>query len=189
MFFREGYAGASIDRITALAGVSKATVYSHFGSKEDLLLAVVEEVVEPLKAEYAVALDPAARIDDWLVQLGRMLVRKALLPEVIAIERLIIAEALRFPELGRSYRSVAIDSSLALFVPRLEEAVARGELCRCDPQRAIRHFANLCAGNFHQNALFNDDAGPDPVAVERHIRDTVDLFLHGISPASQQAGA
>ncbi|OCG89579.1 TetR/AcrR family transcriptional regulator, partial [Xanthomonas euvesicatoria] len=36
MFMEQGYAGVSMDGIAAQAGVSKLTVYSHFGDKESL---------------------------------------------------------------------------------------------------------------------------------------------------------
>jgi AcrR family transcriptional regulator len=118
MFFLEGYAGASMDRITARAGVSKATVYSHFRSKEELLLAVVEAVVLPIQSDYRTALDTSAPFEPWLRALGDLLVRKILLPDVVALERLVIAEALRFPELGRIFRSIAVDASLQVLRPR-----------------------------------------------------------------------
>ena len=35
-FLAKGYSTASMDRVAAAAGVSKATVYSHFGDKETL---------------------------------------------------------------------------------------------------------------------------------------------------------
>jgi AcrR family transcriptional regulator len=45
-FARHGYAGASVDRIAAAAGLSKGTFYWHFESKEALFLALVEERID-----------------------------------------------------------------------------------------------------------------------------------------------
>src|SRR5690606_35877710 len=42
MFTRLGFDGASMDQIAAEAGVSKLTVYSHFGDKESLFAAAVQ---------------------------------------------------------------------------------------------------------------------------------------------------
>ncbi|WP_330970248.1 TetR/AcrR family transcriptional regulator, partial [Lysobacter sp. A3-1-A15] len=39
MFTQYGFGGASMDQIAAEAGVSKLTVYSHFGDKETLFAA------------------------------------------------------------------------------------------------------------------------------------------------------
>ena len=42
LFSRDGYERTSVDAIAAEAGVSKRTVYNHFGDKENLFLAVVQ---------------------------------------------------------------------------------------------------------------------------------------------------
>ena len=45
-FLKHGYAGTSMDQIAKVAGVSKATVYSHFGDKESLFNAVIQDLVQ-----------------------------------------------------------------------------------------------------------------------------------------------
>ena len=41
LFLRDGYARTSVDAIAAEAGVSKRTIYNHYGDKESLFLSVV----------------------------------------------------------------------------------------------------------------------------------------------------
>lgn len=43
LFNREGYHATGIDRILAESGVAKMTLYKHFKSKDELILAVLEE--------------------------------------------------------------------------------------------------------------------------------------------------
>lgn len=50
---RRGYAGASVARIIARAGVSRATFYQHFRSREDCFLAAHEHTLEQLRARVA----------------------------------------------------------------------------------------------------------------------------------------
>ena len=42
LFYRDGYHATGIDRILAESGVAKMTLYKHFKSKEELILAVLE---------------------------------------------------------------------------------------------------------------------------------------------------
>src|ERR1700758_4878354 len=50
LFASDGYERTSVDAIAAEAGVSKRTVYSHFGDKESLFLSVVRETYEGMLA-------------------------------------------------------------------------------------------------------------------------------------------
>src|SRR5213076_2188762 len=50
VFADKGYYDASIDEIAARAGIAKGTVYLHFASKEDLLVALVERQINEFLA-------------------------------------------------------------------------------------------------------------------------------------------
>ena len=62
--YEKGYAGASLDQILAASGVTKGALYHHFGSKADLAIAVVDEVILPLFLE--IWIDPVRGSDDPL---------------------------------------------------------------------------------------------------------------------------
>src|SRR5690349_12123523 len=59
VFLREGYTRASVDAIAAEAGVSKQTVYNHFGDKENLFLSVTGAAQDDAVARVNVTLDEA----------------------------------------------------------------------------------------------------------------------------------
>ncbi|MGN8545824.1 TetR/AcrR family transcriptional regulator [Bradyrhizobium sp. 13971] len=44
VFFRSGFAGASVDEVIAKVGGSKRTIYSYFGNKEQLFATIVGEI-------------------------------------------------------------------------------------------------------------------------------------------------
>ncbi len=50
LFAKGGYTAIGIDRIIAEAGVAKMTMYKHFPSKQDLILAVLQERDEAFRA-------------------------------------------------------------------------------------------------------------------------------------------
>ncbi len=51
VFLKEGFGGASMDQVAAAAGVSKMTVYRHFGSKEELFAGVITESCQRIVAD------------------------------------------------------------------------------------------------------------------------------------------
>ena len=183
VFFQEGYAGASMDRITAEAGVSKATVYNHFRSKEELLLAVVDDVIVPFHTDYRAVLDHEAPFLEWLTALAIAVARKATTPETIALTRLMMAESRRFPELGRIFVHAAVESTLDLYQPKFEQAVATGILRTGNVRAMIERFLEACATRPQRAFLYSAPNPMTPAEIEAHARETVQYFLHGYSVA------
>lgn len=71
MFRREGYHRASLERIAAEAGFTTGAVYSAFGSKADVMLALVAARAEQRRAEWAELLDSVASVEDFVTELAR----------------------------------------------------------------------------------------------------------------------
>jgi len=179
VFFEDGYAGASMDRITARAGVSKATIYANFRSKEEVLRAVVQAMVEPIADQYETLTSRTAEFDEWLLALGKQVARNAVLPDVIALERLVLGEALRFPELGKLFYEHAIQAALRSFRPRFEAAIEAGYLRPCDPAMALARFAQWCTGSLRREVIMNLRPYPDQAEIDAFAADAVAAFLQG----------
>ncbi|MEP6899717.1 MAG: helix-turn-helix domain-containing protein, partial [Rhodanobacter sp.] len=58
LFIRNAFAGTSMDAIAADAGVSKLTVYSHFGDKDNLFREVIRSRIQDLLPEETYFFDP-----------------------------------------------------------------------------------------------------------------------------------
>jgi AcrR family transcriptional regulator len=107
-FLAHGYAATSMDRVAAAAGVSKATVYSHFQDKQGLFTALIEQLVqgEFRSTFYADpnphATPPAPKV--FLRALAyRCLDMSTQNQQFLNFMRLIIGESGRFPELARIF--------------------------------------------------------------------------------------
>ncbi|WP_254216788.1 TetR/AcrR family transcriptional regulator [Synechococcus sp. CCY 9618] len=106
-FLAQGYAATSMDRVARAAGVSKATVYSHYADKESLFQALSRHLIERRFAllfggDQVAALPPDPR--QALQALARrMLAVHATQPEFLAFLRLLIGESDRFPALAQGF--------------------------------------------------------------------------------------
>jgi len=71
VFEREGYHGASLERIAATAGFTKGAVYSTFESKADVMLALLEERAEWMQADLTEILAAASTAEEFVVAIAR----------------------------------------------------------------------------------------------------------------------
>lgn len=106
-FLKGGYAATSMDKVAKAAGVSKATVYSHFGDKESLFNAVIQDLARD-KFQTVMGLDkPQSLSEDPKQVLSAMATR--MLDNAKSdrnfhnFMRIVIGESGRFPELAKAY--------------------------------------------------------------------------------------
>ncbi|GGY24427.1 TetR/AcrR family transcriptional regulator [Streptomyces omiyaensis] len=179
-FLAEGYSAASMDAVTARSGVSKATVYKHFGSKERLFLAVIGDVLRKTCADLEPAGQAIAAAPDLRSALVRLTTDRArilLRPDVMALRRLVIGEIDRFPQLGRLWCRVGHDVDDGPLVEALTALDARGDLAVPDPKLAARQLVAATVGVPQLVRTFSPEAEIDEAELERVIGSGVDLFL------------
>jgi AcrR family transcriptional regulator len=139
-FLAHGYAGTSMDRIATAAGVSKATVYSHFQDKEGLFTALIEQLV---KGKFRSLFEPSAE-DLKLaprIFLGKLANRFLDLsvnePQFLNFMRLIIGESGRFPQLAQAFVRNVEQTSFGMLQQYL---AACPQLKLADPEATARIF-------------------------------------------------
>ena len=67
VFISTGYELASMDKIAETAGVSKRTVYNHFGSKENLFQAIVNDFLSQRQNLKAITYNPKVSLEEQLL--------------------------------------------------------------------------------------------------------------------------
>jgi AcrR family transcriptional regulator len=71
LFYSEGLHSVGIDRIIAAAGVTRATLYRHFPSKDDLVVAYLTQADEAIRTRVHAARTQGASPDDIVRTVGR----------------------------------------------------------------------------------------------------------------------
>jgi AcrR family transcriptional regulator len=180
VFFEQGYAATSIDAIIERVGGSKRTIYAEFGSKEGLFTALVSEtsdaVLDALSAERFAGKD----LDEVLLEFGRKLMQIYMSPALIGVYRSILSEALRFPDLARTFYDKGPGRAADRLAEVLEAARARGEIRLPDARAAADHFVGLFRDNLHLQVVLGLRAPPSAAEAEAAVRSAVGLFLHGV---------
>ena len=140
--FREnGYAAASMDRVTARAGVSKRTVYRYFESKEALFHAIVANLWGRFADSLDLHYEKGRDIRDQLTDLARAEGDLLSSEDTMMMVRMVMSEVLRRPELAETMQD-KIDFR-ASFVDMLQQASDDGQLRVEDPALAADEFLAL----------------------------------------------
>lgn len=175
-FFDHGYASASIEAIAAAAGVSKVTVYNHFGDKRALFAAAVEDECENIRGHLLFD-DTGESIRERLIDFGDSMIEFLSRPEMIRFEQRMAADIEHEPELGRCFLDAGPHRMLRALAGLLERERERGTLRLDDPMQAAEHLAAMCKGLADMERRFTGHSDPDEA--KRRVRSAVDLFLAG----------
>jgi TetR/AcrR family transcriptional regulator, mexJK operon transcriptional repressor len=181
LFLRNGYLGTSMDEVAALARVSKQTVYKAFSDKESLfseiVIGAVNEAAEPVHAS-VLALEDTGEVEADLRSFARQLLRRVMQPRILQLRRLVIGEAGRFPELGRTFYDQGPGRTIAALAAAFERLAGRGVLQLDDPLLAAAHFNWLVMSIPLNQAMFlGDDEPPASAELDRWADAGVRAFL------------
>ena len=143
VFLDNGFRGTSMDTIARAANVAKQTVYQHFVGKERLFAEVVRRAVDAVAAPVAAEIEQLGSGSDLATDLTELAVRhldSVLQPRVLALRRLVIAEASRFPELGQAFFEQGPGRTMNGLAARFAELAREGRLRVADPSTAAAEF-------------------------------------------------
>jgi AcrR family transcriptional regulator len=182
VFLRHGYVGATTDEVAARASVSKQTLYKQFADKQRLFAEVILETTVQLVDGLTTVAGTLRDTDDvrtGLRELAAGFHRGLLDPDVLRLRRLIIAEADRFPAVGRAWFDRGFDRSLVILGESLQQLADRGLLRRLgDPTLAAYQFAGLVMYQPMNQAMFaGTDALPSAETLDRIADAAVETFL------------
>jgi AcrR family transcriptional regulator len=186
LFRTQGFDKTSVSEITAEVGGSKATIYSHFPSKEELFVECMMAAAEnymagPLKHLDTSSTDPAVALFDF----GRSFLSFICSPEQLEVRRLMIAEAARSGT-GKLFfdRITALRTRVSAF---MSACMACGAFRRDDPALAADHLGALLEAEILEPLLLHVREGsPSEGEIMLAARRAVAAFLRAYAPAGRQ---
>jgi TetR/AcrR family transcriptional repressor of mexJK operon len=177
LFAREGFAGASMDQIAAEAGVSKLTVYSHFGDKEALFAAAIRAKCEEMLPSDLFNLELKGPLRQQLKAIASGFFALISSDEAISTHRMMLAPGNADDPLRKLFWEAGPKRTQDEFCAFLQARMAAGELDIADPERATQQFFALLKGELHGRMLCGLCARPPRGEVTAHIDAAVDMFL------------
>ncbi|WP_451983613.1 TetR/AcrR family transcriptional regulator [Azospirillum endophyticum] len=182
LFLEHGYSAVSMDAVAKRANVSKATLYAHFGSKEELFRAMV--ACECANSVMAGVWDEAMKLPatDGLRLIGKTFVLFIASPKALGLYRMVLGEVLRLPELAQAFYESGPAETFQRARQFMAHAAEKGELAITDCDLATHQFFGLLKANMHMKLLLCLSERPSDAELERFVDAAVDLFVKGYAP-------
>lgn len=177
VFLEVGYSAATMAGIAERAGVSTATLYKHFTSKSELLGSVVENVYEEMSRTWSWEATRGMKPEEALSSLARHYTRQILTVKIDALMRVVIAEVMRFPELGLEFQARGMGPRYRNLENYLTEQVKLGTLKINDVPLAARHFTGMVNENFFWPRLLDVTLETSEKELDHIIDEAVTTFM------------
>jgi len=185
IFVGRGFEGASIDEIATAARAGKPTIYARFGDKRALFTAVVTRDVLCRIAQFNSEAPTEGTIEERLAHQGIAMLHWTLDNERMALMRLAVAEAQRFPDLASTVSRAARQLSTEVAARFLGEMAQSGELATL-PAFAPKHlavtarfFLDLVIVPMLLRGLFEHKVETLEAEIGPHVARSVAFFLAG----------
>mgnify|MGYP001041078682 CR=1 FL=1 len=176
LFTTQGFDGVSMDQIAAEAGVSKLTVYSHYGDKETLFAAAAKAYCDQQLPGSLFEPRPDLPLRERLLQIGRVFFAMVASPEAVAAHRMLSTPQMAETAVPRMFWDAGPQRVQDAFAELLRARMAAGQLAIDDVPRAASQFFALLKGEPHAQQVFGCGALRNG-DTEAHLAATVDLFL------------
>lgn len=176
LFIEQGFGAVTMEAIAADAGASKVTLYSYFSGKEDLFAAFVAEAGKGILEKLDISGEHKEPYNA-LTQLGSSYLDLVTRPDVVNLNRLLIGEAGRHPQLSRIFYENGARQTLIFICNTIENLMIQGLLRRKDLRTAGLQFKSLCDAGLVERQLWGLDQTPSEEVKAEAVRSAIETFL------------
>ncbi|WP_187366525.1 TetR/AcrR family transcriptional regulator [Trebonia kvetii] len=181
LFLKDGFDNTSMDAIAASAGVSKTTLYAHFGDKAGMFRAVFEERGSALDLDLdQLALRESASAEERLHDVLLTVLHEALSGPGLAFLRVLVTESARQPELAQTLFRRGQPHVFDVIGALLEEDARDHGYRLADPAAHGMLLVRMTVGSLQVDALCDTAFRPAPGFLARHARWVLDMFLRSL---------
>ena len=166
----------SMDEIARRAGVSKQTIYNHYGSKAELVRIMAERRVHEITAPLG-APDAMENPQEALAAFARILLNAAFQTKGAGLYRTAILHAPEMPDVALALWEAGPKASRARLAEFLALETKAGRLFCPKPAEAAEFFAGMVVGSYQTGQLLGIEVGLDAAKIERIATEASFRFL------------
>ncbi|MET0241079.1 MAG: TetR/AcrR family transcriptional regulator [Sphingobium sp.] len=179
MFLEKGFEQTTIDAIASTLGMTKRTIYARYEDKAALFKAAVQQAIERwIMPDETLASLETDDLEGSLFAIARMRVAHVLTPQGMKMQRILAAEAYRFPEIFTAAYDQGSKPVIAFLAGLLQRHHDAGAIDVPRPFMAATVFLGMVVGGPTRPVAVG--IKPDPAAVEDRLTFSVKLFLEGV---------
>jgi AcrR family transcriptional regulator len=181
-FAAKGYAATNMEGVARRAGVSTKTLYRLIPNKAALFEAMITERIDRFASVVRLRAcdgrDIKAALREALIVCGELVLDG----EVIALQRLILADSKKFPEIAETFYHKAIRRTEHTLGNWLQAQSERGLIRIDDAEATAGMLLGMLVFQPQRAVLFAHAPPPDRQQLERRAEAVADLFLRGSEP-------
>jgi AcrR family transcriptional regulator len=178
-FAANGFARANIESVARRAGISTKTLYRLIPNKAALFEAMVtdrlDQFVSTVRLRACEGRDIESALGEALFACAALLLNS----DVIALQRMVLAEGDKFPEIARTFYTKAMRRTAATLANWLGVEKERGLIVIEDPEIVAGILLGMLAFEPQRAVLFGRKPLPGRKDLEARVQTCAKLFLHG----------
>jgi AcrR family transcriptional regulator len=178
-FADNGFASTSMEAVARRAGVSTKTLYRLLPNKAALFEGMVSDRLDTFVSEVNLHATDHSDIQEALSAALMACADLALDKEVIALQRMILQEAGKFPEIAGMFYANAIHRTTIALADWLRAQQKRGLIALLDVEEAAGMLLGMVASAPRRAVMFGALPLPSRPEIEARVRTCAALFLRG----------
>jgi AcrR family transcriptional regulator len=179
VFEEKGFADATLDDVIAKSGGSRQTLYALFGGKQGLFEAIISDNCETIFRGLTLDFMASRSPKDVLEEVATRYLTTVTSQSCITLNRLVVSEAQRMPELAARFWSLGPGRSRNFLAGFFKTQIARGAFRLADPNLAADYFLEMVSGTIRMQCLIGLRQSPTKAEVKKIVKGAVTQFLNG----------